>query len=474
VVVAKPTRLAATVLTVLLVFLPATATASQVHVSAYRGHPIVIDAAVLFHTLASDMFGEADGTTYVHTGDIPAMWLRDSSAQMLPYVRFVRHRPVLRGWIRGVIERNARNVLVDPYANAFTAAYRVWERKWEVDSLAYPIVLAYAYYLDTNDASIFTPRLHEALRRTVATYACEQEHQRCSSYRFPSLSNRGRGFAPSGTGFIWTAFRASDDPAELPYNIPEQMLASVAMRDLAALASEGYADHALATRAGRMAETLQHAIDRLGVTYDFRFGWIYAYEVDGRGATLRMDDANVPSLLASPYFGFEPSDAPLYRRTRAFVLSASNPTFARGTYASGVGSPHTRAGWIWPLSIIARALTSLDGDETLEQIAALSSTNGETGLIHESFDPNDYRHFTREEFGWANALYAELLFHSAADLPAQRTQPERPFRLLEEPQTPIVVTPLEAVDNLAAMLADFDRVVPLTETPQTSLRPVHP
>jgi meiotically up-regulated gene 157 (Mug157) protein len=467
--VAATVRCATTVLVGLLFLFPLTATAAQLHVSSYRGRPIVIDAAVMFHTLAADMFGEADGTTYVHTGDIPAMWLRDSSAQMLPYVRLVRHRPVLRGWIRGVIERNARNVIVDPYANAFTAAYRVWERKWEVDSLAYPIVLAYTYFIATNDRSIFTPRLHEALRRTIDTYACEQEHDKCSPYRFASLPNLGGGFATSGTGFIWTAFRASDDPARLPYNIPEQMFASVALRDLAFLASEEFEDRDLALRADLMAETLQHAIGRLGVVYDFRFGWIYAYEVDGRGNAVRMDDANIPSLLADPYFGFEPSDSPLYERTRSFVLSVDNPTFARGTYASGVGSPHTPAGWIWPLSIIARALTSLDPGETLEAIATLSSTNSETGLIHESFDPSDYRRFTREEFGWANALYAELLFRSAADFPALRTHPRPPFDFIEDPPTPAVVTTLQAVDNAAAMLADFDRVVPLTDPPRSSL-----
>ena len=146
-----------------------------------------IQTAQLFHTLLHDFFLEDDATTYVQTGDIPAMWLRDSSAQTIPYIRFQHAYPVLRARFAGVIERDARNILTDPYANALQADYTVWERKWEVDSLAWPVILASVYWRSTRDATVFTPDLHRALRSIVDTYVCEEHHRTCSNYAYPEL-----------------------------------------------------------------------------------------------------------------------------------------------------------------------------------------------------------------------------------------------------------------------------------------------
>lgn len=375
-----------------------------------------IDPSALFHTLSADFFSEDDRTVYVQTGDIPAMWLRDSSAQSLPYVRFAPFAPNVADRIRGVIERNAKNVLTDSYANAFTAGFKVWEEKWEPDSLAYPITLACSYYTRTGDRRIFTQRLHWAFEHTLLTYACEQRHATCSHYTSRFLTNDGRGADFGMTGMIWAAFRPSDEPVRFPFNIPQQMLAAVALDEMAELLETGYGDQENAEAARVMAARIREGIERFGRIYTRPHGWIYAYEVDGLGGTKLMDDANLPSLLSAPLFGYLSVDDPIYQNTRRYAWSPSNLYFYRGKYAEGIGSSHTPTGWVWPLSIIAYALTATDPSEVRSAIVELAATDGSGGLTHESFDPDDPNRFSRAEFGWANAMYAELVFRSLAGL----------------------------------------------------------
>jgi meiotically up-regulated gene 157 (Mug157) protein len=447
-------------------FAPARADEMEnLHVGADAGTPIVVAPETLFHTLAADFFIQPDGTIYVQTGDIPAMWLRDSAAQMLPYVRLTRARPGLRTWVRGVIERDARNIVRDPYANAFKADYTLWERKWEVDSLAYPIELAWTYYETVRDRRIFTRSLHDELARIVDTYACEQHHDTCSSYRFTSLPSGGRGFAAVETGMIWSGFRASDDPTVYPYNIPEQMLAVTALQELADLAEAGYGDRPLALRAIGIEDSVRRGVARYGTTYDFRkHGWLYAYEVDGRGNVTLMDDANLPSLLSAPLTGYLATTNPLYRATRAFVLSRDNPFFFEGRYATGEGSPHTPAGYVWPLAIAAQALTDDDPVAVRHDLAVLATTDGDDGLIHESFDPNDYRTYTRAEFGWANAMFAELLFRAAAGFPAEPIPDERGPISWPRRSTYRIVDDVQFLTNRGLLLRAFERVIPIAMT----------
>jgi meiotically up-regulated gene 157 (Mug157) protein len=426
------------------------------------GIPIMVAPEALFHTLAADFFPQRDGTIYVQTGDIPAMWLRDSAAQTLPYVRLARDRPRLKVWIRAVIERDARNVAIDPYANAFRVDYRAWERKWEVDSLAYPIVLAWAYDDAFHDRKLFTPALHVALDRTVATFDCESRHASCSHYRIPAGNGPSSRRAAPGIGLIWSAFRPSDDPTRFGYNVPGQMLATTALRDIADLADEGFGDTALAGRARALADTVAIAIERYAVVRDVACGGpVYAYEIDGMGGAVTYDDANLPSLLAAPLTGFLPVRDPIYQRTRACLLTSNNRYFFRGRTASGIGSPHTPAGYVWPLALMSRALTSTDRREVLQQLQFLADSAGPGGRIHESFDPNDPAKFTRAEFGWANAMYAELLFRAAADLPAQLVVAAPALRSRAIAPPPIgVVDAKTARRNHAALLTAFDRAVP--------------
>jgi meiotically up-regulated gene 157 (Mug157) protein len=419
-----------------------------------------VQAAGLFHTLFNDFFLEDDATTYVQTGDIPAMWLRDSSAQTIPYVRFQTAFPILRSRFAGVIERNARNVLTDPYANAFQADYHVWERKWEVDSPAWPMVLAWTYWHVTHDRTIFTGKLHDAMRSTVKTYACEQRHRQCSRYGYPYRTRTNDAYA-SGTGLIWGAFRPSDDAVEFRFNIPQNALAVVALHEIEALAVAGYGDRDLASRARGLAASVQVGIERYGRFYDERrHGWMYAYETDGYGRYNLMDDANLPNLTTLPYLDWCSTDDPTYRNTRAFALSHDNPYYYHGRYASGLGSPHTPEDFVWPLGIIGRALTARNAAQVAEAIATLAVTDGESGTIHESFYADGYWRYTRDEFGWANALGAELLFRSLGGYPSTQFLPDGPILPFEpRSHTPTLVLPYTQAANAAKMVAALGRLL---------------
>ena len=402
----------------------------------------------MLHTLSHDVFAEADGTVYVQTGDIPAMWLRDSAAQLKPYVPFVSSLPALAAVVRGAIEHNARSVVADRYANAFRADYHVWERKWEVDSLAYHVQLASDYWSASGDRSLFTPALHRSLENVVSTYGCEQHHESCSTYRHPDARHR----RVEETGMVWGAFRPSDDPLELPFNIPQQMFAAVALRDVAELARAGYSDAALAGRATAMAHTIAFGVERFGRVYDFRYGWIYAYEVDGAGRALLIDDANVPNLLSAPLLGYVSSADPTYLNTRRFVLSHDNPYYYSGRKAAGIGSSHTPRGWAWPLAIATRAMTAQSRTEVAEQLALLAATASADGLVHESFDVDDASRFSRIEFGWANAVYAELLLRTAGGSPGVAREPKYDFASGEQDAMPVLVSGVRAWENRAVFL----------------------
>lgn len=387
-----------------------------------------VDADTLFNTLMSDFFFQDDGTMYVQTGDIPAMWLRDSSAQMLPYVRFAPAYPQMSVIARGVIQRNAKNILTSPYANAFTAGYRLWEEKWEVDSLSYPVRLASVYWQATHDRSMYTLQLHWAYEHIVATYECEQQHDACSGYRSRFLQNHGKGADFAYTGMIWGAFRPSDDPVRYPYNIPQQLFAAAALEELAHQAQVGYGDNQLARRAQALCAAIRLGLNRYGQIYDFRYGWMYPYEVDGLGNFVLMDDANQPNLLTLPLLGLVAQYDPLYINTRRFSLSPDDPYWYRGSFGAGLGSAHTRTGWVWPLGIIGAAMTASTGLEVAEAIESLRALDGPRGRFYESIDPDRPWHYTRSDFGWANALYAELIFRCVAGLeqaaPDSRPLPE--------------------------------------------------
>lgn len=376
--------------------------------AAYKG-PVEADhlyASCLLSTVRYDVSFTPDDTTYVITGDIGAMWLRDASAQMQPYLFFAQD-PAVRSMLRGVIVREAKDILVDPYANAFNRTYQVTEEKFELDSLAYPIVLAWNYWKQTGDTAVFTPAVKSAYERALFVMEIERDHA-VSSYRHAGLPNAGAGAPVGYTGMVWTGFRPSDDPATYGYNVPDNMFAAVALAELAELETAVWHDPAKASEAEALRRSIVAGIEDFGIVYQPRYGYIYAYEVDGLGHANLMDDANVPSLLSIPYLGY-PADPAVYANTRRFVLSPDNPYYFTGRYASGVGSPHTPKGYVWPLALVMQGLTTQDPKKLATVLAELRASDTGDHLMHESFDPNDPTRFTRANFGWACSLYAQLV-----------------------------------------------------------------
>lgn len=413
-----------------------------------------IEPETLFHTLFDDFVDEHDGTTYVQTGDIPAMWLRDSSSQTVPYIRFQQDFPVLCLLFTGVIERNALNVLVDPYANAFMSNYHVWERKWEVDSLGWTVGTLYIYWHATGNAKVFTPTVHRALRQIVDTYRCEQLHPTCSRYRYPYHVYTDDRYNPN-TNLIWGAFRPSDDAVQYRFNIPQNALAAVALREIAEIARDAYHDVNLANEAASMSAQIQVGIERYGLVWSTAHKrWMYVYETDGYDRYNFMDDANIPNLTALPAMSWCSSYDWTYLSTRAFTLSKNNPWYFTGTYAAGLGSPHTPYDFVWPLGIIARALTATSTSEVAESITTLAETDSKDGLIHESFYPNGYWRFTRSDFGWANAIFAELLFRTVAGFPVTSFVGDdatmTPFERMTP--TPTLVNEYAQIENTGTIL----------------------
>jgi uncharacterized protein len=384
-------------------------------------------AATFVNTFETTLKFQADGSVFVITGDIPAMWLRDSAAQVQPYLRLAKSDPVIADLLVGVVKRQMAMVLIDPYANAFNEAPNghchnrdktdmgpwIWERKYELDSLCAPLKLAFDLWQATGLTKHLNADFVQASRLIVATIKQEQRHteSRYSFQRFdcpPSdtLSHDGRGSAVGYTGMSWSGFRPSDDSCRYHYLVPSNMFAVVALQNLAALPLN---DPALAAEALALAGEIREGIEAFGKVRHTEFGEIYAYEVDGVGNHNFMDDANVPSLLAMPYLGYCAADDPIYLNTRAFVLSKGNPYYYSGKVASGIGSPHTPPDYIWPISLCMQGLTAQTREEKMAMLNMLLKTDAGTGLMHEGFHKDDASQFTRPWFAWANSLFAEFV-----------------------------------------------------------------
>jgi uncharacterized protein len=361
----------------------------------------------LLSTMRNDVSFEEDNTTYVITGDIGAMWLRDASAQVRPYLYFAGDGEV-RNMLRGVIAREAKDMLLDPYANAFNRDYKVAEEKYELDSLLYPIQLAWMYWKQTRDASVFTPEVKAAFEKAFGLMQLERDHS-YSTYRHRELVNNGAGAPVAVTGMVWTAFRPSDDPATYGYNIPEEMFAAVVLGELRDIEAQVWRDGLKHDEVEQLRAGIVDGINKYGIVYTAKYGYIYAYEVDGLGHSVLMDDANIPSLLSIPYMGFASANSGIYTNTRRFVLSPDNPYYFAGKRARGIGSPHTPRGYVWPLALVMEGLTASDPNEVEAMLGQLQASDTGDHLLHESFDPNDPSKFTRSNFGWPCALFSELV-----------------------------------------------------------------
>ena len=384
------------------------------------------------NTLDTTVYPNGEGDTFVYTGDIAAMWLRDSGAQVWTYMRFIKEDDELRKMIAGVILRQMRCIIIDPYANAFykeTDKVGEWasdftkmlpgvhERKWEIDSHCYPIRLAYEYWQLSGDESIFADEWLQSIQLTIKTFREQQRKDgvgpytflRTTARAFDTLGNGGKGSPVKPVGLIVSSFRPSDDATVLQFLVPSNFFAVSSLRKAAEILNKVNKRDDIANECLQLAQEVEDALKEYAIYNHPRFGKIYAFEVDGFGNHLLMDDANVPSLLALSYLDKDFANDPFYLNTRKFVWSDSNPYFFKGKVAEGIGGPHVGYNMAWPMSIIMKALTSTDDTEIKECVEMLMNTDAGTGFMHESFDVDNPQNFTRSWFAWVNGLFGEMV-----------------------------------------------------------------
>jgi len=373
-----------------------------------------------------------DKTVYVVTGDIPAMWLRDSVAQLRPYLTAAKDEPEITALLVGLSKRQFQYINIDPYANAFNEADNgncwehddtemcpwVWERKYEVDSLCYPLQLAYLIWKNTGCTDHLDEGFQEGAEKILEVFRTEQDNEGASPYHFTrkdtyftdTLSRDGKGaLARPGIGMTWSGFRPSDDACTYGYLIPANMFAVVVLGYLEEIADEVLKDAALKEEAGRLKEEIYEGIESYGIVKTEEFGEVYAYETDGYGQYNLMDDANVPSLLSMEYLGYRGKNPEVAENTRKMIFSEANPYYYEGRKASGIGSPHTPVKYIWHIALAMEGLTAGTAERKLETLHMLAKTDGGTGLMHEGFHADDDSRYTREWFSWANAMFSELV-----------------------------------------------------------------
>lgn len=387
------------------------------------------------NTYETTLKPQDDGTTFVITGDIPAMWLRDSAAQVRPYLLLAETDESIADMIQGVVQKQLAYVNHDPYANAFNetpsgACYNkdemeiemsplVWERKYEIDSLCYPVQLAYLLWKSTGRTTQFNETFKEAVENILHLWKVEQNHVEDSKYEFrryncpaqDTLSHNGLGAPVKETGMTWCGFRPSDDACVYGYLIPSNMFAVVALRYIEEIAREVLEDAELAVRASTLANEIDAGIQAYGKVEHEEFGTIYAYETDGFGNYVFMDDANVPSLLSAPYLGYCDVEDEVYQNTRRFLLSKHNPHYYEGSVAKGIGSPHTPEDYIWHIALAIQGMTAVTKAEKEEILQTFKVSDGDENLMHEGFHVDNPKEFTREWFSWANSMFSEFMLH---------------------------------------------------------------
>ena len=380
-----------------------------------------------FNTLYTTTFFEEDGSVFIITGDIPAMWLRDSSAQVMQYLFFAKECPSVQLLIKGLLQKQFTYILLDPYANAFNRSANgnghvldldkqspwVWERKFELDSLCYPLWLLTRYYERTGDKTCMDSLFLQAFDKVVEIFQTEQNHAEKSAYYHEMVTHTqdywcGRGTPVSNGGLVWSGYRPSDDKCKYGYYLPGNMFIVAVLTKLAPIFAEVLQDKARAGLCERLACEIQSELNKLAVV-EVDGKSIYALETDGLGNYNLMDDANIPNLLAMPYYEYPYMDKEIYANTRARMLSFENPYYFEGKILKGIGSPHTPKNRVWPLSLIVQALTSDDAREIDDCIQMVVNSTGGTGYIHESVDKDDDTIYSRPWFAWANSLFAYMI-----------------------------------------------------------------
>ncbi len=397
--------------------------------------PNTLDTTVFYEEIG----GKPD--TYVITGDIDAMWLRDSSAQVYPYLQFSKEDNNLHKLLEGVIRKQTHFITKDPYANAFynddnkVSEWKetddtdmkpgIHERKWEIDSLCYPIRLAYKFWKVTRDTAPFDNKWKEGIELTLKTFREQQRKNGLGPYKFERKTSwatdgipmGGYGYPVRPNGLICSMFRPSDDATIYAYLIPSNFFAMVSLRQASEMVRVISKDNKLASELAALATEVDAALKKHSTFNHPKYGKIYAFEVNGYDSYNLMDDANVPSLLSLPYLGALKAGDPIYQNTRKYIWSLDNPFFFKGKFAEGIGGPHIGLDMIWPMSLSLKALTSSNDAEIKWCIDTLQRTHGGTGFMHESFHKDDPTKFTRKWFAWSNTLFGELLWKTFNERP---------------------------------------------------------
>lgn len=382
-----------------------------------------------FNTIDTTSYFEEDGSVFVLTGDIPAMWLRDSAAQVMPYLYFAKEDKEVREYLKGVLKRQFQYILIDPYANAFKRNADdagewdgcvitnrlpkiVWERKFELDSLCYPLFLICKYYEASGDSSCFDGLFIDAFDEIVRVVEAERAHSKNSEYyiEFKSSTQRvGYSEPKEEKGLVWSGFRPSDDPCEFPYHIPDNMFLVGVLHKLADIFRKILNDVKREELCRNLENDLKSLIDLYGIAETEEYGRIYVSETNCNGNFHFDDDANVPSLLSIPFLEYPYIDEEVYKNTRKVVLSKANKFYYEGTKLKGIGSPHTPSRRVWPLALIMQALTSDNLKEINDLVHMLKDSADGTYYMRESVDCNDLGRYSRPWFAWANSMFAYLI-----------------------------------------------------------------
>lgn len=379
----------------------------------------------LYHYVESDHL-----KTFVITGDIPAMWLRDSTAQVWQYFPLISSSQELKNIFSGLIRKQAELIALDPYANAFYHRPKfgvhkfdltpmkpgVHERKWELDSLAYHVLLSAQYFNLTQDLDCFDEdwkMSYSLILETLRTQQRKHGHgpyvfDRITTNRVDTLSNRGYGPRYFPTGMIASAFRASDDACVYPFNIPGNFLALKVLTDIQPLLSNLQWTVRLEDTKS-LAEEIKNGLKDWSIHTDSEYGHYLRFEVDGLGNALTIDEPNAPNLSSLAYLGILQLEDPVFVTTHSLMNSEQNPWYFSGKVAQGIGSPHTGKDMIWPMAMILNMFNQTSEIEIEKSLSQLIKSSAATGLLHESFHKDNANIYTRPWFAWCNSLFADVV-----------------------------------------------------------------
>ncbi len=394
----------------------------------------------MLNTMTTTLVQQKD-SAFIITGDIPAMWLRDSAGQLRAFLNLPDKTGKVFDAIGAVIKKQFKYIVIDPYANAFNieangncwtdidkSNYKspwTWERKYELDSLCFPVELAYLYWKQSGRKDIFDATFLEGIKNILKVFETEQHHNEKSEYFFirdngieqDSLCNNGKGNAVGYTGMIWSGFRPSDDACKYGYLLPSNMFAVVILKYLIEIIESNYSEEAqLIPGIRKLILEIEEGIEKYGIIDHPAFGKVYAYEVDGLGNYNLMDDAGIPGLLSLPYIKYCKAEDEVYQNTRKFALSKENPYYFEGAYGKGLGSPHTPDGYVWHIGMSIQGLTAIEQKEQQEILDMFARTDANTNLTHEGYLADNPETFTRDWFSWSNSVFCEFVFKAIGKL----------------------------------------------------------